>query len=412
MFERLRITPSLPRSGDQWVAGIASLLPMSLVLGNVAFEVVIGLTGLLWLVQSVFIRHESLLRIRRHLIFWPLVIWMTGIMLSRVANPFSTIEFFHDLVFLRFVLFVLAIVDISVRLPIDRYLLGGAVAGIIWAAFNTLCAHVLGFDSIGAPVRFYTDKLLTAERIAVFCAYMFPFFVVRLTSCRDKERAEKIFLCVLTVLCLGLLVLMKIRTAWLAAAIGILGGAVIALCGRVRWLMAGSIAMAVIAGGSLVYYTGYQRGLDTVYDRYWIWQRSLTLWLEHPLLGVGVSGFAKAFHHLVADTDLKPYIAPNGQAYKFDNATNAHNLVLTLLSCTGLWGLGSFFWLVIAATRQWLKDDFSRRISLGVIPFVLVGIGLTGYSIYDSFYASIVMYFLAWMASRTAGNHGQEGVLS
>ncbi len=402
MIERLRMTLSLPRTGDQWVAGIAALLPLSLVVGNVAFELVTGMTGFLWLVQSLFIRHDSLQRIQKHTVFWPLVFWMTGIMISRAANGFSAFELFHDLAFIRYVFFVLAIVDISKRLPVDRYLFSGVVAGVVWAALNTLCAYMLGFDIIGHPLSYYTEKLNEGQRIGAFCAFVFPLFALRLIAAKDLEKAGRLFLLVLIALSLGLLLVTKSRTAWGAAGIGIIGGSAMALHGRQRWAMIGSISIAMVVGGGFLYFTGYQRGLASMYDRFWIWERSLIIWKENPIWGVGISSFPKAIHQMAMSTDFRPYVSPDGVIYKVDSASHAHNLILQLLSCTGLWGLLSFFWLLTNATRQLLKDIPSRWLGLETCPFVVVGIGLTGWNIYGTFYANIVMFFIAWMGSQHA----------
>ena len=405
MIERLRTTLSLPKTGDQWVAGIAALLPMSLVIGNVAFELVTGMTGFLWLVQSLFIRHESFQRIQKHSVFWPLVFWMAGIMISRVSNGFSAFDFFHDLVFIRYIFFVLAVVDISQRLPIDRYLFGGVVAGVIWAALNTLTAYTLGFDVIGHPLSYYTDKLKEGQRIGAFSAFAFPLFVINLIAAKDLKKTGRLFLSVLIVLSLGLLLITKSRTAWVAAGMGILGGSAMALHGRYRWVMIGCILIAMIAGGSLMYYTGYQRGLASMYDRFWIWERSLIIWKENPIWGVGISSFPKAIYQMAVATDFRPYVAPDGTIFKVSSASHSHNLILQLLSCTGIWGLLSFFWLLINAIRQWLADVPSRWIGLGTCPFVLVGIGLTGWNIYGTFYANIVMFFIAWMGARHTNDY-------
>ncbi|MDR3631777.1 MAG: O-antigen ligase family protein [Desulfocapsaceae bacterium] len=396
MSEKLRVAFSLPQTGDQWVAVTAALLPIALVLGSVAFELVVAGTGLMWLVQSLFFRpHRQ--RIRIQPTFWPIVLWMTGILLSRLVNGFSAAGFLHDFLYLRYMVFFLAIVDISERLDIDRYLLAGVMTGIIWAALNTLLALGLGFDIIGDPVSFYTEKLHEGERIAAFSAYVFPFLVLRFISGRDLKKYERFFLCILIVLAGGLLFITKIRTAWLAAGIGIVGGLAITLQGRYRWGIAGGVAVAMIAGGLLMYFSGYQTSMGSMYDRYWIWQRSLTLWMENPVLGVGISNFSNAIYQLAASTDFAPYIAPDGAAYQVQYASHSHDLYLHLLSCTGIWGFLSFFWLVFAATRRWMQNRSCWRVGLGACPFVLLGIGFTGWTVYDSFYACIVIFFLAWL---------------
>jgi len=408
MLEKLRSAISLPQSGDQWVAGIAALLPVALVLGSVAFELVIGLTGLLWIIQFLRSPRAGFQRVWKQPAFWPLILWMVGILLSRMTNGFSVSGFFHDFSYIRFLIFFLALVDVSERLAIDRYLLAGMGAGIVWAALNALSAVGLGVDFIGDPLSFYTEKLHEGERIAAFTSYIFPFLVLRCISGKDLGKYERMALCLLLLLTGGLIFVTKIRTAWLAAGIGLVGGLAITLQGRYRWRIAGGVAFVMVAVGLLLYVCGYQTSMGSMYDRYWIWSRSLTLWMENPILGVGISNFSKSIYQLAANTDFRPYIAPNGVAYDVQYASHSHDLFLHLLSCTGIWGFLSFFWLLFTVTRRWLQNCSSWRIGLGACPFVLLGNAVTGWTVYDSFYASIVIFFLAWLATGHPLKQGKE----
>ena len=60
----------------------------------------------------------------------------------------------------------MALLDISKRLPVERYLLWGLAAGVLWAAINTLSAFLFGFDLLGKPLTRYTMKLKEASRIS------------------------------------------------------------------------------------------------------------------------------------------------------------------------------------------------------------------------------------------------------
>jgi O-antigen ligase len=399
----------LPRTGDQWLACIIALFPVALVLGSVPFELVIGLVGLLWLMQAVFSQLPFLRRIVQQPTFWPLMIWMIGILLSRVTNGFSSSGFIHDFSYIRYLFFFLAIVDVSQRLDLDRYLFAGVAAGVVWTSTNILSASAFGVDFIGDPLSFYTEKLHEGERIAAFSSYIFPFFVLRMLSGKDLRRLERTALWVLIVLAGALLFITKIRTAWLAAGIGLLGGLALTLRGRYRWGIVGGVALGMVIAGLVMYCSGYQTSMGSMYDRYWIWQRSFTLWKEHPILGVGVSNFSDSIYRLAASTDFKPYIAPDGMPYDVRYASHSHDLFLHLLSCTGIWGFIAFFWLLAAATARWLQNSSALRIGLGACPFVLVGNAMTGWTVYDSFYGSIVIFFLAWLAAGPPPAQGEKG---
>ena len=153
------------------------LVPMGLVLGNVGFEIMIGLVGGCWIARLVLIRDRNALQTLKHPMVIAWLVWYMSIVISLLVNGPGSKGWAHDIVFIRYLLFTIALLDISKRLPVGRYLLYGLAAGVGWAALNTLSAYLIGFDLVGKPLIRYTGKLKEASRIAGMTAYAVPLFL-------------------------------------------------------------------------------------------------------------------------------------------------------------------------------------------------------------------------------------------
>ena len=78
------------------------------------------------------------------------------------------------------------------------------------------------------------------------------------------------------------------------------------------------------------------------------------MWQAHPLTGVGVRGFRYAYPAYAAPKDTFVDTASD------TGASHAHQIVLEVLSETGVVGL--VFWIagVVFAVRAWLRADAAR----------------------------------------------------
>ena len=388
-------------NADHWIAGIAAFLPISLVLGNAAFESVVSLTGLIWLIKRVFKVNSNTLRFSSPLLL-PLLCWMAAVFLSRLFNGITPYLILHDLSFIRYMLFVLALVDVSQRIAVDRYLLIGLISGVIWAAASTLCVYATGFDFIGRPLTRYTGKLKEAARIAAMCTYAMPFLVVWAMADKTLILKKRLSVIALSIIAFVLLWLMHIRTGLLAATIGILGGLFIALNRRQKWFFVSVGLIFAACGFAVAAYIGYTGTLNSFYDRIYYWKVCWALFQANPVFGVGISTFQEAYHQLAISGTIPPYVAPDGTVFQLNFVSHPHNLVLQLLSCTGVVGFVAFVYSVSIAVRSWFQTSSKWRIGLGTWPFVLVGVGITGWNIYDPFYTSLVIYYMAWMGCRVS----------
>jgi O-antigen ligase len=118
----------------------------------------------------------------------------------------------------------------------------------------------------------------------------------------------------------------------------------------------GSSAFAARVQRSLLALQGSQQALDEAgAGRVRIWNTALHMVAAHPVAGVGVRGFRYAY----------PGFAQPGDAFidtKTDEgAAHAHQIVLEVLSETGIIGLA--FWLAGAfhAIRAWRRADAVTR---------------------------------------------------
>ena len=86
-----------------------------------------------------------------------------------------------------------------------------------------------------------------------------------------------------------------------------------------------------------------------------IWRTAIAMWEAHPVTGVGVRGFRYAYPEFAAPQDHFVDTASD------TGASHAHQIVLEVLSETGVAGL--LFWLagVVFAVRAWLRADASAR---------------------------------------------------
>jgi len=107
---------------------------------------------------------------------------------------------------------------------------------------------------------------------------------------------------------------------------------------------------------SLLVLRGTESAVDTASaGRLSIWRTALAMWRAHPVTGVGVRGFRYAYPAYAAPKDSFVDTASD------TGASHAHQIVLEILSETGVIGL--LFWIAGAAfaVRAWLRADAAAR---------------------------------------------------
>jgi len=374
---------------------VGSLLPIGIIAGNAGFESIIALVDIAWILRWVALREnpfqtEAII----HPLVRPWMLWFGTILVSLMINGQAIGGWAHDIVYIRYLLFVVALIDISQRLPIQKYLIIGLVAAVVWAAINILSAHMIGYDLFGRPLSRYVGKLKESARIAGLFAYVAPFFLGWAALDKTMSVKWKFFAAGVGILALALVWQTHIRTAFLASAAGIATFSVYSIHKKSKWaiiilgfLFAG---FAFLAASRLPYY----QDLSSIYDRIYIWKVALAMWQEHPVFGVGVASFQDVYKSVAASGIVAPFYAPDGHIFNCPEAMHAHNLFLMLLVCGGIAGFCMFLWLFVNAVRLVCTHPDRWRLGLVPWPVVTLLIGLTGSSIYHNWYQAVFAYFI------------------
>jgi O-antigen ligase len=129
-----------------------------------------------------------------------------------------------------------------------------------------------------------------------------------------------------------------------------------------------------------------------------IFNTSLTMFKAHPVNGVGVRAFPKAYMEYAAQDDI--HIQQSGGK---SGATHAHNLVLEVMADTGVIGLLGLLTGFVLVIRFWRAMTPSRRTE--AFPFALaVALALfplnSHFALYGTYMSSLIwILFGLWVAS-------------
>ena len=379
---------------DKFCAITGALIPVGIVVGKVGFEAIVGLVGLCWIIRSILARENPLAPLIKHPLVLPWIVWFACIVVSLLVNGAGSKGWAHDFVFIRFILYALALLDISKRLPIAKYFLYGLAAGMILATINTISAYTFGFDLLGKPLIRYTAKLKEAGRISAVAAYASPFFLaLGLFDDKLSKKEKRIFVWI-GLIAFILLIQTRGRTTIIASLAGIFFCIAYFFRQRFSPILTLTIILSLALGTVLFLQDKRTLDLYSLYDRIYYWKVSWAVWIDHPVLGVGVSSFQDAYKEMAASGAVSEYIAPDGRIFKYPEITHAHNLILMLLAATGLPGLAAFSWLFINAVKLIKRKETDYRAGLISWPIVFLVIGITGFNIYNSEYQALLAFFL------------------
>jgi O-antigen ligase len=389
---------------DSFCMFTGSLVPLGIVIGNAGFESMIALTGLCWIVRCFAAKKNPLKKTAVHPLVLPWLFWLAVIFISLLINGAGTKGWAHDFVLIRYLIYAAALIDISERRPVFKYMLTGLGAGIIWGALNTLSAHLIGFDFLGKPLARYLGKLKEPARISSIAAYAAPFFLSWALLDRSLSKKKKFFLISIGVLGLIEIFLFKIRTVYIASLSGLFF--LIIYINRKRFLLLFALFAAVIMGFYSLFLFDIKPNINlrSFYDRIYIWKVSGKIWAENPVVGSGVSGWRDTYTDIATSEKVPSYTAPDGSVWRQTKAYHAHNLILMIMSASGSLGLFTFLWLFINVVRGVFKDTEKWRAGLIVWPAVFLVIGLTGWNIYASQYQTIFAFFTAMTGIQVFNN--------
>lgn len=382
---------------DRFCVGAGALVPVGIAVGNVGFEALVAAVALAWIVRSCVARDNPVGRIMAHPLALPWVAWYAVMVISVAVNGPGSKGWAHDVVFMRYPLFGLALMDVSGRRPLARSLIWGLAAGLVWAAVNTLAAYGLGHDLIGRPLIRYTGKLKEAARIAGMAGYAAPFFLAWGILDGGLGKKEKMVILVLGALAFAQVVQTQVRTALLAASVAIFFSTAVLVVRRRAFALAAGLCGALVLTLALWYFFSAKIQLTfySLYDRIYYWKVALAMWMEHPVLGVGISSFQDAYKEMAASGRIAAFVSPEGYVFELKEVMHAHSLFFMVLACTGLAGLAAFAWLFVNAVRVIVRHLDGWGLGLISWPVALLVFGLTGFNIYHSWYQALQAFFLA-----------------
>jgi O-antigen ligase len=252
---------------------------------------------------------------------------------------------------------------------------------------------------ISTPGSTFGNRNLSGEAIALALPFGVGALALAAGGARGKRRAIVAAL-VLEVLYLAAT---RARGAWMGAAIGLL---TVAILGRREWSRAAVLPCLALGGLALVVallparanprYAGdtkrFARGFDVVetsFDpestalrtRIGLWRRSLTLFREQPLVGIGPGNWAVLF-----PTTAEPGATADGVLSFTLAPRHAHLDLLECLTETGVLGLGSLLTLAVGlalgirrAGRSNLQATrVTARVAAGTLVALLV-VGFAGF---------------------------------
>ena len=241
----------------------------------------------------------------------------------------------------------------------------GAIAGV-WGAIQQIF-HYHPFDYpylqasgfMGSPMA-YAGQMETTACLALG---------LLLTGGWEYIVRNRIVFIAITVCNLAGVFYASERSAWLGMLVAILAmsslisfktfGKVLiglAVVGAISWF-----AVPVVQTRIVPMITNIKSDVG-VQARFVIWEQSLNIWKEHPVVGVGPRNFPKI--------DIPEAIVPG----KSTHLDHAHSNILHIMATMGTLGLLAFLYLelstLVVAARAWMSsnnDKFNRALGLSVL---------------------------------------------
>lgn len=389
---------------DTVCAILCAMIPAGIVIGTVVFEFFVCLAGVLWMGQCAVNRRNPLRELKTDWIFIALLSFTLSIYLSVGINGPGDKGLLNDLAFLRFFIFAAALIDVSKRVRIEKYLVIGLLSAVALGAINTIAAYALGFDLLGKPLSRYAAKGNEALRIAGVCAYAGSFFLGWAVLDRKLEIKNKAIILSAFFISVPLVCKTDIRSLYISMTIAVLWVLFLYTKNRISKILALILIIAAI-GASVTVVASGKIYLSSFWDRIHIWKVNYATWKEHPLVGVGPFAYRSAYKRTVdnAEPGTFAFEAPDGTIYNHPEVTfHSHSLFMMLLTTTGLLGIISFFGIIYMCLRRIFNRIIGWRYGLVTWPVVLLSVGVTGYNIFDPWYQSLFVFYLV-MIGTSAG---------
>lgn len=381
---------------DRFCGFLGGFIPVGIIVGNGGYETMIALVGLCWITRSFLARENPFPWLLSDTPALPWLLLVASILLSLSVNGPGEKGIVHDILYIRHFLFICAIFDISRRISLKKYFLMGMASSVILAGLNIILAHSIGMDLMGKPAIRYTSRLKEATRIAGLFSFLAPALIAWSISLPFLSRRIKLAMFFLGVASTLMILQMGVRVALLSTFMGFCFWIIYILYRRFAFKALPYIIPIVILTSCLIAFYLSQQNLESIHHRISMYKTTWALILDHPFLGVGVSGFQDAYKTMAASGKVDPFIAPDGTVWQELGASHAHSLVLMILSCTGIVGFVVFIWLFFKIVHiAFTQSEPHFRCGLILWPLIFLINGLTGWSFYANWYHSLFAYLVA-----------------
>jgi O-antigen ligase len=139
-----------------------------------------------------------------------------------------------------------------------------------------------------------------------------------------------------------------------------------------------------------------------------IWQTAARMALAHPVNGVGVRAFRYAYPEFAQPTDpwVRPASRENAANMRAVGASHPHQLLLEILTETGLVGLVLWGFATFALVRAWRQARSANRAQAwpyGCALLVLLFPINTHTAMYSSFWAGVLWWLVAMLSAELDG---------
>lgn len=358
------------------VAGVSGALSRNLV------RILVILSALLF-----FCRAEIRARVSFTKVIWWLVIVFAAVMSVLALYQGNWIDIYESPA-IRFSYNVLLMFIV----PMVIYKAGQFKKALVFMIMVLLLNDVAVFFEAWKGVNRPVGLIKGIQDTAVLYLLYLPVLMVLLLQGRIKNYKNKLVCYISLLMGLVAVLLNNTRGVWVAMAI-MTFFLVIYYRHALNWkhTMIVLLALAVLGVGLTQNASFMQRIDSTIHyenthykepfnGRAYIWQSSIEMFADHPLIGVGLHNYEKYYKEI--------YIKPESRPYTF---RHAHNVVLQLGAENGLLGVTSFlalfFYLMYWAWQR-------RKYSAGLIMFtVLLGMGVYGMSEYQLQFESMMRLF-------------------
>ena len=183
--------------------------------------------------------------------------------------------------------------------------------------------------------------------------------------------------------------------AWLATLLAVAGVVLIWRARAIFVLAAGTVALAaasipLLTNERVVSHFSLTQG--TSFIRLQLWESSLQMIRDHPILGVGIDNFLYQYR--------SRYMLPDAVAEP--NLSHPHNLVLNFWLQMGILGLVAIVWILSELTRRWLdlwRGELApwERAALAGIAGAMID--MVAHGMVDNSYFLVDLAFFFWLAA-------------